>query len=140
MFSICFAHRVRFVYVYVPFRVLQEDGYTPLIAAASNGQSKVVALLAEKGANIQAQDNVRGKHIIMHTFYFIYKICSCVYVYVCFVLDTLPPNNMSSTIYMRVCMYVCICMYVCMYVCMYLNVLRLPAYSDLLDDQGLCFY
>jgi ankyrin repeat protein len=32
---------------------------TPLIAAAYNGHSDVVALLAEKGANIQAQTNVR---------------------------------------------------------------------------------
>ena len=28
--------------------------------AASKGRSEVVALLAEKGANIQAQGNVRG--------------------------------------------------------------------------------
>jgi hypothetical protein len=37
------------------------------MAAASNGHSEVVALLAEKGANIQAQDNVRKKRAIFHT-------------------------------------------------------------------------
>ena len=37
-----------------------KDEMTPLILAAYNGRSEVVALLAEKGANIQAQDNVRG--------------------------------------------------------------------------------
>ena len=31
-----------------------------MIAAAYNGHSDVVALLTEKGADIQAQDNVRG--------------------------------------------------------------------------------
>ena len=30
------------------------------MAAASNGRSEVVALLTKKGANIQAQDDVRG--------------------------------------------------------------------------------
>ena len=50
---------------------------TPLIAAAFNGYSEVVALLAERGANIQAQDNVRENapsytHIIHDTFYYVY--------------------------------------------------------------------
>ena len=49
-----------------------------LIIAASNGHSEAVALLAEKGANIQAQDNVRkiassytytGIFTIMYTSY-----------------------------------------------------------------------
>jgi hypothetical protein len=35
-----------------------------MIAAAFHGSSKVVALLAEKGANIQAQDKVRENALL----------------------------------------------------------------------------
>ena len=36
-----------------------QDGYTPLIAAASKGYKEVVALLLENGVDKEAKTNVR---------------------------------------------------------------------------------
>ena len=83
-----------------------------------------------------------AQHVNMYSICFAHRVCMYMYVLCCenwtkwpfmsFFVFSLPPINMSSTIYTYVCMYI--------YMHLLLNVLCLPAYSDILDDQVLCFY
>ena len=56
------------VYLALPsssYYPLLQDGRTPLHHAAMKGHAEVVSLLLEKGADIQARDEVRASPIIM---------------------------------------------------------------------------
>jgi hypothetical protein len=42
---------------------LLQDGYTPLIKAAWNGNAEAVQALLDAGADIKVLDTVRGRHV-----------------------------------------------------------------------------
>ncbi len=48
-------------YILMQFVFLMQDGYTPLMAAASGGSLEVVRLLVEKGAEVNTADDVRRR-------------------------------------------------------------------------------
>ena len=42
--------------------LLPQDGCTPLIRAAAKGKTETAAMLIERGADLEAKDNVRTRH------------------------------------------------------------------------------
>ena len=42
--------------------LLPQYGYTPLIRAAANGATETAAMLIDRGANLEAKNNVRREH------------------------------------------------------------------------------
>ena len=50
---------IRFQLGYLTSFVHAQDGWTPLLLGASNGHVEIAQLLMEKGANIEAMDEVQ---------------------------------------------------------------------------------
>ena len=67
-------------------------------------------------------------HVNMYSICFAHRVCMYMYVlywthtenwtkwpFMSFFVTSLPPNNISSTIYLYVCMYLCICVCMCVF-------------------------